>query len=159
MVDVTTAQVWDAIEQQVFAVIGMVNAKGQARTAGVVITTEKGKVYFASSPDEWKIRHIAGNEHVSVTIPIAKRLPFLPMVKIPAATITFSGTARLLEQDEASASVLKALTGGIDLDAPAAQRMVIAEITPAGDFVTYGVGVRLMQMRDTELARGRAPVT
>ena len=34
----------------------------------------------------------------------------------------------------------------------------LVEITPIKEFVTYGVGVSLMQMRDTEQARGRAPV-
>jgi len=32
------------------------------------------------------------------------------------------------------------------------------EIRPTGHFVTYGVGVSLMDMRDPEKARGRAPV-
>ncbi len=34
----------------------------------------------------------------------------------------------------------------------------IVEITPIGDFVTYGIGVSLMTMRDQVAARGRAPV-
>jgi hypothetical protein len=34
----------------------------------------------------------------------------------------------------------------------------LVEITPVGEFVTYGVGVRLMDMREPEKARGRAPV-
>ena len=29
-------------------------------------------------------------------------------------------------------------------------------VLPVGDFVTYGVGVSVLGMRDTELARGRA---
>jgi hypothetical protein len=31
-------------------------------------------------------------------------------------------------------------------------------VTPAKEFVTYGVGVPLMRMRHPEEARGRAPV-
>jgi len=34
----------------------------------------------------------------------------------------------------------------------------IIEIRPTGHFATYGVGVSLMDMRDPEKARGRAPV-
>lgn len=34
----------------------------------------------------------------------------------------------------------------------------LIEVTPRGEFVTYGVGVSLMQMRDPEQARGCAPV-
>ena len=34
----------------------------------------------------------------------------------------------------------------------------ILEIEPLGDFVTYGIGIPLMQMRFPEKARGRAAV-
>jgi len=34
----------------------------------------------------------------------------------------------------------------------------VLEIEPTGDFITYGIGVSLMQMRFPEKARGRAPV-
>jgi hypothetical protein len=35
---------------------------------------------------------------------------------------------------------------------------VVLEITPVGDFSTYGVGVGRMKMIDHVAARGRAPV-
>ena len=31
------------------------------------------------------------------------------------------------------------------------------EVTPVGEFMTYGIGVRLVTMRIPEAARGRAP--
>ena len=34
----------------------------------------------------------------------------------------------------------------------------LIEVTPVKDFVTYGIGIPLMKMRDPEQARGRAPV-
>jgi hypothetical protein len=34
----------------------------------------------------------------------------------------------------------------------------VIEIVPQGTFVTYGVDVPLMKMRDTMAARGRVPV-
>ena len=34
----------------------------------------------------------------------------------------------------------------------------LIEVTPQNEFITYGVGVPLMQMRNPEQARGRAPV-
>jgi hypothetical protein len=34
----------------------------------------------------------------------------------------------------------------------------VIEVVPKGDFITYGVGISLMEMRNPELARGRAPV-
>jgi hypothetical protein len=38
------------------------------------------------------------------------------------------------------------------------ENLCVIEVTPEKDFLTYGVGVPLMKMRDPEEARGRAPV-
>jgi hypothetical protein len=42
-----------------------------------------------------------------MTIPIAKRVPLMPWVKIPAATITFSRTAQILEQHQLGEALFK----------------------------------------------------
>ena len=34
----------------------------------------------------------------------------------------------------------------------------VLEVEVQGDFITYGVGIPLMQMRHPEIARGRVPV-
>ena len=140
-----------------FAVVGMVNAAGHARTAGVVIATDRPLVRFMSGRREWKVRHIESNPHVSMTVPIPRRIPLLPMIKVPAATITFQGTARLVDLADTDPHVITALTGGLELG-DTAHDMTVVEIAPEGDFVTYGIGMRVDKMRDTQFARGRAPV-
>lgn len=154
----SSAQVWQAIEKEMFAVIGMVTARHEARTAGVVYLTQEGKLYVGTGRDTWKARHIRQNPHVSVTIPIAKRIPFMPWVKIPAATITFSGVARVLPAADASPELLRAIFRGIADDPARVAESCLIEVTPRGEFITYGVGVSLMQMRDPAQARGRAAV-
>ena len=54
-------QVWQAIEKEIFAVIGMVTAKNEARTVGVVYVVQEQKLYISSKKDAWKARHIAAN--------------------------------------------------------------------------------------------------
>jgi len=108
--------------------------------------------------DTWKARHMAANPHVSVTIPIARRVPIMPWLKIPQATITFQGTARVNPAAEASPELLRALFQHKAGDREMVAGSCIVEIAPVGEFVTYGVGVRLMDMREPEKARGRAPV-
>lgn len=158
MVNITTQQVWDEISKANFAVVGMVNQRAEARTAGVVIVTEGQTVYFATEPNAWKTRHIAANPHVSLTVPIPKRVPLLPMIKVPAATITFQGTATVLDAKHVSGQLLRRLTGGAKESDEALAAMAVVEVAPLGDFVTYGIGLRVDKMRDTTLARGRAPV-
>ena len=154
----SSEQVWQAIEKELFAVIGMVTASQESRTAGVVYTVRDLKLYFSTHTSAWKTRHITANPHVSATIPIAKRIPVMPWIKIPAATITFSGTARVFQASQVSPDLLRAILGPLADDLHAIEETAVIEVTPAGDFITYGVGVSLREMRDPEIARGRAPV-
>jgi hypothetical protein len=151
-------QVWQVIEKELFAVLGMVTSHGEARTAGVVYVVRDHKLYVVTGRDTWKARHIAANPHVSVTIPIAKRVLIMPWMKIPAATITFSGTARVFPTADASPELLHAILHGTDPNADTVADSCMIEVTPEKEFVTYGIGISLMQMRYPEKARGRAPV-
>lgn len=155
----STEQVWEAIEKELFAVIGMVTAQNEARTVGVLYVVRRRKLYVATGKDTWKRRHIAANPHVSVTVPVAKHVPFLPWLKIPAATITFCATADILEAGDRSAEVLQTVFRDMAADPELLANSCVIELTPERDFVTYGIGIPLMQMRDPEKARGRAPVT
>ena len=50
------------------------------------------------------------------------------------------------------------LFGPIAADAAKLAGSIVIVVEPVGEFVTYGVGISLMEMRDTVKARGRAPV-
>ena len=151
-------QVWQPIEKELFAVVGMVTADHEARTVGIVYAVRDRKLYFITGRDTWKARHIAANPHVSVTIPIAKRVPIMPWMKIPQATITFQGTAHVCGAGEAMPDLLQKLLGPMANDQELIAGSCLIEIVPVGEFVTYGIGIRLMEMRDPNKARGRAPV-
>lgn len=151
-------QVWQAIEKELFAVIGMVTAEHEARTVGVVYVVRDRKLYIATGKETWKARHIGANPHISVTIPIAKRIPIMPWVKVPAATITFCAMARVFPAKDASPDLLRAILHGLAENEAMVADSCLIEATPEKEFVTYGVGVPLMQMRHPEIARGRVPV-
>ena len=158
MADVTTKQVWEEIEKQLFAVLGMVTARGEPRTVGIVYVVRGRKLYIGSVKSAWKVRHIQRNPHVSLTVLIPKRIPLIPWIKIPPATITFSGTARVLDPADVPAETVKALFRDMKTTPETSPPFVIIEVTPQGDFLTFGVGLSLLQMRDVEHAAGRAPV-
>jgi hypothetical protein len=157
MVDITSADVWTAIARENFMVIGMVSAKGEARTAGVMHHVHDGRVWFTTNDREWKARHIAANQSVSVTVPIPKRVPLMPWLKVPAATITFTGVAEVVAAEQLSAEAAHALLHGLELSDGERGALIAVRVRPTGDFVTFGVGVSTLGMRDTENARGRAP--
>ncbi len=157
-IELKSQQVWDALEKELFAVLGMVTAKGEARTVGIVYVVDGRKLYIASKRETWKVRHVTANPNISLTVTIPKRIPFMPFIKIPAATITFAGKASVLNAANISDAVKKMLLRGLDPDSEEVANMAIMEIEPVGEFVTYGVGVSMMTMRQPENARGRAPV-
>jgi hypothetical protein len=156
-VRLTSEQVWQLVEKELFAVIGMVTANNEARTVGIVYIVRDHKLYIGTGRETWKARHIAKNPHVSLTIPVTKHIPLLPWIKIPAATITFSGTARVMSSDEAPPGILSAMFRDMANNEQLIADSCVIEVTPEKEFVTYGVGVPLLKMREPEKARGRAP--
>ena len=114
--------------------------------------------FIASERDTWKVRHILHNPHVSITVTIPKRIPLMPWIKIPSATISFSGLGIVREPDEVGEEVLHALLRGLETDSEMLATMSVIEIQPVNDFITYGIGVSLMTMRDPKEATGRTQV-
>ena len=154
----TTENVWEAIEKELFAILGMVTAKNQARTVGIVYVVQDRKLYIGTGSSTWKARHVSANPAVSMTIPIAKRIPIAPWFKIPQSTITFSGRARIISGSEAPPDLLQKVFRHKADDPEFMKDNILIEVVPEGEFVTYGIGLPLIQMREPELARGRAPV-
>ncbi len=154
----TTEIIWDAIEKELFAVLGMVTEQSEARTVGIVYLVKDGLFYIGTGLNTWKARHITSNPRVSLTIPIAKRIPFIPWVKIPQATITLQGSAKVIPAQEAHPDLLKSVFRHKAKDHEFLQDTCLIKIRPVGEFLTYGIGVPMFKMRKPELARGRAPV-
>ena len=154
----TTNQVWEAIEKESFAVVGMVTAKSEARTIGITYVVRDRKLYFGTFIKMWKVRHITANPHVSLTVAIDRRILLLPWINIPAATITFSGRARVLETGEVPPDLLQAVFSNKDVDEQFIAASCVIEVTPEKDFITYGVGITRLQMRDPNKSRARVPV-
>lgn len=154
----TTTEVWDAIENDgLFGVLAFVNRRNEARSVGVIFVTHDRSLLISTARDTWKVRHIAANPNVSMTITFPKRVPFLPFIKVPAATITFSGTAEILDVADAPADVTRKLFRGLDFEGEPMEDHAIIRVTPRGHFVTYGIGMPIMQMRSPEKAKDRVP--
>ncbi len=154
---VTTAEVWETIEDEIFGILAFSNRDGEPRTAGIVYALEDRTLVIASARSAWKVRHIEANPEVSMTITVSKRIPFLPFIKIPAATITFQGTATIGGVDALTPGARQKLFRGLELDREMVRETAIIRVAPHGDFVTYGIAMPMAQMRKPKLAIGRAP--
>lgn len=150
--------VWTAITKASFAVIGYVTPDGKPRTSGVVYTTVDGRIYVATAPDSWKARHVAATGRIAVTVPVRRGGVVSLVAPIPPATINFHGAAIVHQPGTAETRSLLSELGSL-LPPDRRETACVIEIVPEGEFVTYGIGVPLMKMRDPAAARGRCPVT
>ncbi len=154
---VTTEQVWHELDRASFAVIGYVTPAAEPRSSGVVYKTVGKRLYMAVAPNSWKARHIAAAGHVSVTVPVRRGGILSLVLPIPPATISFHATAIV---HPAGSVKVSAVSKELDSLLPPDRRdaAVVIELAPEGEFLTYGVGVSLIDMQKPELARAVVPM-
>jgi Pyridoxamine 5'-phosphate oxidase len=154
----TTEQVWHQLAKGSFAVLSHVTPAGEPRSSGVLYKSIGRRLYIATAPDSWKARHVAASGRVAVTVPVRRGGLLSLVTPIPPATISFHATAIVHPADSPEVcSVRKELASLLPAERQASA--CIIEVIPEGCFMTYGVGVSLMQMRDPAAAAARVPVT
>lgn len=151
----TTETVWREIDDNIFGVLAFVNKAGEPRSAGIVYAVDDRSLLISSARDSWKNRHITRHPKVSMTVTIPKRVPFLPFIKVPAASISFKGDAEILAVEDIDPVVFARLPIGGEEDREVLDRMAVIRVIPRGRFATYGIGMSMLQMRGHEAAHGR----
>jgi hypothetical protein len=154
----TSEQVWRALAKASFAVLGYATPSGEPRSSGVVYQTSGSRLYVAVASDSWKAKHVAASGRVSVTVPVRRGGVMSLVAPIPPATISFHATALVHPADSPQVRPLIEQLGNL-LPAERRDRAAIIEVVPEGMFVTYGVGVPLMKLRDPAAARAHVPVS
>lgn len=153
----SSEQVWREIARASFAVISYVTPAGEPRSSGVVYRAVGRRLYTTVSPVGWKAKHIAAGGHVSMTVPVRRGGILSLLFPIPPATVSFHGTAVVHPPGSVDvASLSKELAAMVPPETLGVTSVV--EVTPAGEFLTYGLGVSLMSMRNPAVAGARVPV-
>lgn len=155
-VRLTAGDVWRALARHSFAVMSHVTASGQPRSSGVVYGTDNGRLLVVVAASSWKARTIADGQLVALTVPVRRGGILSMLFPIPPAAISFRarahvGDACMLDRDSLPPKFARLLP-------PAQAPSCVIELTPEGNFLTYGIGVSLMAMRDPEVAQARVPV-
>ena len=154
----SSEDVWHEIDKASFLVISYITPSGEPRSVGVVYTVIGRKLYIVTGLDSWKARHIAADGRVAVTVPVRRGGVLSLLAPIPPATISFHGTAILHAPDSPPVRPVLEQLGSL-LPKERRDSVAVIEVTPNGTFATYGVGIALARMRDTDAARARVPVT
>jgi len=153
----TSQRVWRELTKASFAVVSHVTPAGKPRSSGIMYLVVDRHLYVVIAPDGWKARQITDGDQVAVTVPVHRGGLLALLAPIPPATISFHATAILHPAGSlGSADVPKKLVSMV----PAERRDVccILELEPRGRFLTYGIGVSLMKMRNPAVATGRVPI-
>ena len=153
----TSAEVWRELDGASFAVVGYVTPGGEARSSGVVFKTSGTRLYTAVEPGSWKARHIGASHRVSVTVPVRRGGLLALAFPIPPATISFHARAVVHAPGTLD---LGSLSSELEKLLPEERKRqaTVIEMVPEGEFLTYGLGVSLMDMRKPALSRSKVPV-
>jgi hypothetical protein len=152
----TSDRIWRELAKASFAVISYVTPTGKPRSSGVVYTTVGRRLYVATAVDSWKARHITASGQVAVTVPVRRGGIMSLLLPIPPATISFHASATVHPASALDEHLPKEFVSMLPAERRRSSRII--EIQPIGQFLTYGVGVSLMQMRNPALAHARMPV-
>lgn len=152
----TADDVWRALAGHSFAVMSHVTSTGEPRSSGVVYGTDSGRILVVVSATSWKARTIADDQIVAMTVPVRRGGILAMLFPIPPAAISFRARAKvgepcMLDQDSLPPKFARLLP-------PTTTPSCLIELTPVGSFLTYGIGVPLMTMRDPEASLARVPV-
>ena len=155
---VTSDDVWRAVTKASFAYVAHVTPSGEPRVSGVAVGTVGRKLYIVVAPDSWKARHLAASGRAAVVVPVRRGGILSLFLPLPPATISFSAKAAV--RPAGLVSEADGLPKGLISSLPAERKSLaqVIELAPEGDFLTYGLGVSLMEMMRPSIAQARVPV-
>jgi Pyridoxamine 5'-phosphate oxidase len=153
----TGDDVWREIEKASFAIIGHVTPDGEPRSSGIVYRSAGRRLYIAVAPDSWKAKHIEASGRVSVVVPVRRGGILSLVLPIPPATIGFHAKAVVHPASPLAEcnGLPRELVSLVPEERRAHARII--ELSPEGEFLTYGIGVSLMDMKQPTIAQARVP--
>jgi hypothetical protein len=114
------------------------------------------RLFVAVAPDSWKARALQTGDEVSVTVPVRRGGLLSLLFPIPPATISFHARVTVHPASSVTRSSLPKELRRLLPETDGAP-ICMLELVPEGRFLTYGVGVSLMEMRDPAMAAGHVP--
>lgn len=139
-------------KKEMWCVLATVNDKQQPQSSLVVYQSDGKDLFIQTGKITVKAKNILKNSKVSVTIPIRKN--FLhKLIPAPPAEIHFKATAEILPfENEYARKVWKKYLKH-ELPEELKKESIWIKITPAKKVNTYGLVVKLLNMRDPTKAR------
>lgn len=140
------------IKKNRWLVLSTVDEEGQPHSSVVMYQSDGYDIYFETGEDTLKAKNVRNNHKISVTIPFRKN--FLhKIIPAPPAELHFKAIAELISRDNEKARKIMVKVLKYEEKFGIEDGIVWIKIIPSNIISTFGVGVKLWDMRKPEKAR------
>ncbi|UJG45019.1 MAG: pyridoxamine 5'-phosphate oxidase family protein [Candidatus Heimdallarchaeum endolithica] len=140
------------MEKNNWLVISTISKNNLPQSSVVMYNSDGKEIYFVTGKNTLKTKNIQFNDNVSITIPFYRNL-FHKLIPAPPAEIHFKAKAQIVsKQDEKAREVLKEIIE-FEEKTGTTEESIWIKVTTGRKIATYGVGVKLLDMRKPEKAR------
>ncbi|MHA1953648.1 MAG: pyridoxamine 5'-phosphate oxidase family protein [Candidatus Heimdallarchaeaceae archaeon] len=140
------------IKKNMWLVLSTTNEKGNPQSSVIVYASDGNTLYFTTGKDTLKARNMRKNNNVSVTIPLRMNL-LHKLIPAPPAELHFKAKAEFLDRENEEVQTMLARILKYEEKAGIKAETVYVKLTPGKKIATYGVGIKLLQLRFPEKAR------
>ncbi len=152
----TTDQVWREVSKGSFLVLSFTTREGWPRSCGILYATSGRRVFVEVHPGSLKAHEIHDGDQVAVTVPVRRGGLLSLLMPIPPSAISFHARVILHPLGTLDLGTISKTFAG--LPEYVRKGSIVLELEPEGKFLTFGIGVPLMEMRDLNKMFGRTPV-
>ena len=140
------------MKKNIWCVLSTTNIKGNPQSSVVMYQSDGKAIYFTTGETALKARNMRRNNNVSITIPFWMNT-FHKLIPAPPAELHFRGTVEFLnrEHEEIQKNLARVLK--FEEKAGLSVKTVYAKVTPGKKIATFGVGIKLLELRKPEKSR------
>ncbi len=145
-------EVKEIMKKNTWCVLSTANSKGNPQSSVIMYQSDGNAIYFTTGVPTLKARNMRNNNNVSITIPFWKGI-FHKFIPAPPAELHFKGKVEFLDRDHPEIQTnLKRILDYESKSGITAETVYI-KVTPGKKIATFGVGIRLLEMRTPANAR------
>jgi len=145
-------EVREIMKKNMWLVLSTANEKGNPQSSVIMYESDGNTIYFTTGKNTLKARNIRNNTNVSVTIPFRKNL-LHKLIPAPPGELHFQAKAQLLERESNEVQTMLQRVLKFEEKSRIKSDTVYLKLTPKKKIATYGVGIKLLQLRFPEKAR------
>ena len=140
------------IKKNMWLVLSTVDKEEQPHSSVVMYQSDGYDLYFETGENSLKARNIRVNNKISVTLPFRKNF-FHKIIPAPPAELHFKAIATIISKADEKAKEIMTKILKYEEKAGVEDGSVWIKIVPSNIISTFGVGVKLLDMKKPEKAR------